>query len=149
MGSDDPINHAPSNGDLFSQLSNIYLFREVDKQLLRSFMPKLTEISIAPNEYIFHRGDESDGLYLITSGSLSLLANREDGSHDVVSEKSTDGVIGEVGLFTGEPRAHTALSKTAVNLVCIPKAAFQSLVSNNPAVHKQIGMAIQLSLIHI
>ena len=146
MGSDDPINHAPSNGDLFSQLSKIYLFREVDKQLLRSFMPKLTEISIAPNEYIFHRGDESDGLYLITSGSLSLLANREDGSHDVVSEKSTDGVIGEVGLFTGEPRAHTALSKTAVNLVCIPKAAFQSLVSNNPAVHKQIGMAIQEEL---
>ncbi len=146
MGSDEQNDQVPSNVDLFSQLSRIYLFKEVDEQLLRCFAPELKECSVAANEYIFHQGDKSDGLYLITEGSLSLLVDRKDGSHDVVCEESVGGVIGEVGLFTGEPRIHAARAKTEVTLVCVPKEIFRSIVSRDPVAYKQIGKAIQEQL---
>jgi len=146
MGSDEQNDQVLRNGDLFSQLRRIYLFKEVDEQLLRCFVPDLKECSVVANDYIFHQGEKSDCFYLITEGSLSLLVDIKDGSHDVVCEESVGRVIGEVGLFTGEPRIHTARAKTDVSLVCVTEAVFRSIVSRDPVAHKQIGKAIQEQL---
>ncbi len=56
------------------------------------------------------QGEPGDSAYLCISGRLRVYVRGEDGSQRMVREMSRGEVIGEMSLYTGEPRSATVIA---------------------------------------
>lgn len=74
--------------------------------LLRYF----DEIRIAAGASLFHQGDPSDALYLVVAGRLRVTIDESDAGHRL-RLMSPGSFIGEMGLFTGEPRSAAVVAE--------------------------------------
>ena len=56
----------------------------------------------AAGEWIFHQGDRTDYFYVVVSGTVQIVNEREE---KVIQIKKADSIFGELGFITGKPRA--------------------------------------------
>ena len=71
-----------------------------------------------PNDHvIYHKGDESNELYILIRGHLKVLSHR-----DVLLESiSPIGIVGEIDVFTGRCRSTTVITTTESSAIVISK----------------------------
>jgi len=82
---------------------------------------------LKPGETIFKEGETAKELYVIRSGQVEIqLGNR------LLATLETNDIFGEMALIDSAPRSATAIAKTDVALVPIPKKDFLALVSRAP-----------------
>jgi CRP-like cAMP-binding protein len=85
-----------------------------------------------PGEVVIMQGREPEGVWLIRSGTLELIAYRD-------RRRVTVGVLGECdiagddSLLLGEPASVTLRALTAAQTVFLPAAAFRVAVDTSPA----------------
>ena len=75
-------------------------------------------------ETVYRCGDAADEMFLLVSGTLSVLT--PDGTE--LWEAKSGMSIGEMGLFTGEPRSADIVTKQAVTGFKIRKMEFDALL---------------------
>ena len=88
---------------------------------------------------IIHEGDVSSSLYYIIEGSLSVLAEGENGEEIILAQLNQGDFFGEAGLFefdTGDEGKRTArvIARTDSVIAEISYAQFKQIVSEDPAV---------------
>jgi NTE family protein len=88
-------------------------------------------------------GEPGDSMYLSVSGRLRAYVRQDDGSTRMVREMSRGQVIGEMSLFTGEPRSATVVAIRDSLLVRLDKADFDRLI----AASAQVGVALTRQII--
>lgn len=107
----------------------------------------LERVEIAQGEYLIHQGDDSNDLYLIDLGQLSIYLELENDNTLRLQTTGTRAVIGEIGMYLGttrtasiiadEPSVVYKLSKTTLAEMCenTPKlaAAFHEFVAHQLA----------------
>ena len=76
---------------------------------------------------VFKRGDETESLYVIVSGSVRVLA--EDG-HEIVRLEAGNS-FGEFSLLLGTPHQHDVYAVEECELMVVPKELFDELVGSN------------------
>ncbi|HAV12170.1 MAG TPA: cyclic nucleotide-binding protein [Opitutae bacterium] len=79
---------------------------------------------------IFEEQSIPDALYLILEGSVAFTKERPDASKQTVNVSHEGSFFGEVGVFTGEPRALGARADGAAVLGRIPKATVSKIVND-------------------
>ena len=89
--------------------------------LLRS---ELQWVEIAAGETLMAQGDPGDSMYLSISGRLRAYIRDEDGVEHMVREMARGQVIGEMALYTDEPRSATVVAIRDSVLVRLDKSAF-------------------------
>jgi NADH dehydrogenase len=80
-------------------------------------------------EVIFHEGDIGDYLYIITSGSVAVLKNR-NGVQEELAVLSKGEYFGEMALVNERTRSATIKCLEATNVLALKKSDFGLLVAN-------------------
>jgi signal transduction histidine kinase len=116
-------------------LRTVPLFERIPEADLDRLSGSLQTCRVSEGEVLFSEGDEGDRAYIITDGEIEILKETVD--RQVRIAVLTDGgVLGEMALLTGEKRNATAKALRETNLVSIPKATFDLVLSESaPATH--------------
>jgi CRP-like cAMP-binding protein len=118
-----------------------WLFRGIDPDDVGWLLRDGHDVCLEPGETIFNEGDEADGLYLITAGTVRLSTRGPNGEM-IIAMASADEVLGELGVLDGQTRSARA---TAVGVCCayfIPSEPFLDLIERSTP----IGMRLMALL---
>jgi len=90
----------------YKLLQSVPVFARLPVDVLRK-LAKQCELALVPaGTDLFRQGDRADALYVVRTGRLVV---QRDG--EVVDEVVASGVVGELGLLTGAPRAATVTAR--------------------------------------
>ena len=88
------------------------------------------ETRYLPGEIIFREGQPSDGLYLVTAGSVRVTAAGSRGEAMLAVIKANE-VLGEMGVLDGRPRSATASALSVCDIFFLPAEPFLDLVEKS------------------
>ena len=109
-------------------------------QTLAALAPLLQAHDYAPGATLFYEDDESDAAYFMASGAVEIFKSNQSGKKMPLVVLRDKGVLGEIGLLTGERRTATARALSAVRVLELPREGFEAaLLNDHPA-------ALRLSL---
>jgi NTE family protein len=118
-------------------------FGVLDAESLGLLREQLRWVQVAGGQSLMEQGEPGDSMYLSVSGRLRAYVQQDDGSQKVVREMGRGQVIGEMSLFTNEPRSATVVAIRDSVLVRLDKEQFDRLVASNP----QMTMALTRQII--
>jgi small-conductance mechanosensitive channel/CRP-like cAMP-binding protein len=106
----------------------------------------------APGETVIHAGETGDSMFVIWRGTAEVLAADAGGSLRQLAVLGRKEVIGEMALFTGEPRRADVRALEELELLEIRRPVMQRLLSANTALAEAFSKIIcarQLQLAHL
>ena len=83
--------------------------------------------SLAAGETLCRFGDRSDKMYILLSGELSVQS--EDGTQ--IAKIAPVAPVGEMGIFTDEPRSATVVATSASTLFVLGKYQLEGAMRQN------------------
>ena len=103
---------------------------------------------VARGEAVFRRGDAPDGLYVALRGQIGIWLPPDkqhagDRGHRLVSF-APGVIIGEMGLLENRPRSADALAEDDVDLLELPRAAFEHLSAERPDILGRIFVNLSI-----
>ena len=114
----------------------------VDDAALRTLREHLEWVELAAGQTLMAQGDPGDAMYLSVSGRLRAYVRDADGAERAVREMARGQVIGEMSLYTDEPRSATVVAIRDSLLVRLGRPAFQHLLESS--VQASIALTRQL-----
>lgn len=119
------------------------LFGELDEAAARLLRDHLRWVDVAGGQTLMAQGEPGDSMYISVSGRLRAYVEQDDGSQRMVREMSRGQVIGEMSLFTDDPRSATVVAIRDSVLVRLDKDAFDRLIHTSATV----GVALTRQII--
>ncbi len=132
----------PHQCDLLDRHLRAFL-GEIDPHVLGTLREHLQWVGIAAGETLITQGEPGDSMYVSISGRLRAFVAGEDGSQRPVGDMGRGEIIGEMSLYTGEPRLATVVAVRDSVLVRLDKTAFNTLLANSA----QVGIALTRQII--
>ena len=122
--------------------------RADELQLLASLM---VERRIGKGEAVFRRGEPGDAMYVSLQGQIGIWlppAAGESGTGRARRMVSyAPGVaFGEMGLLQGRPRSADAIAEDDALVLELPRAAYERIVTENPALLSKMLLNLGLLL---
>ena len=129
---------------ILETLSIIPLFRGLPKNQLQ----KIGAIAVARDfsraGMIFSEGDDGDGFYVVSSGSVKIYKVSLDGKEQILHIYGPGNPFGEVPVFSGQRFPANAQALVKSRLLFFPRDTFIDLISKNPSL--AINMLAMLSM---
>jgi len=104
----------------------IPLFKGLSRTQVHYIIMAGSLIEIDAGKTLFHKGEPSDSMYAIVSGTLDVLdpdgddeSDRERGGHKLINQLKTGDVLGEMGFLRSVPRSATVVATRPVELLKI------------------------------
>jgi len=110
-------------------LSN--LFGEMEESSLRQIFEGGKKTELDAGEYLFRQGDSENDLYVVLSGRLRAI-NEDKSGITILGDIAEGEPVGELALFTDEPRMAAVLAIRKSMVLKISKAEYHTVVSKNP-----------------
>ena len=114
MGDADQLGQASFLGLLPSRLQD---------ELLAAAQP----VRVSARDWLFHAGDAGDCLYLVVSGRIRVIAER-DGKTAVLNTLGPGAVLGELAILTGAERSASVQALRDTELLEIDGERFEELI---------------------
>jgi CRP-like cAMP-binding protein len=83
-------------------------------------------------QVLFHEGDPSNHVVLITAGEVKVSSAHEAGGETVLAIRRAGDLIGELSAIDDRPRSATATAITPVDAVVVPAPAFGAFLTQHP-----------------
>jgi NTE family protein len=128
----EPLSHPHRAALLVEQLRG--LFPDIGDATRDFLLQHLQWVEIAAGETLIRQGETGDSAYLTISGRLRVYVAGDNGTARVVRELSRGEVIGEMSLYTGEPRAATVVAVRDSVLVKLEQQHFEAMLLHHPQV---------------
>ncbi|MEY2896239.1 MAG: hypothetical protein RL669_508 [Pseudomonadota bacterium] len=110
------------------------LFGEFGPRLLQFARERAQWVSLPAGEVLMRQGEPGDAAYLAVSGRLRAYIADEAGRERMVREMGRGEIIGELSLYTGEPRSATVIAVRDTVLARLDQAQFQEILALDPRV---------------
>jgi serine/threonine protein kinase len=107
------------------------LFGAIPEEARCPVLNLMTPREVAKGERFIRQGDEGDNFYVIQGGSC-IVSVEKDGSFHPISRLKAGDVVGEMALFTGEPRSAHVDAETNLTLWSLARAQFDALCDDYP-----------------
>jgi len=118
-------------------LSNVRLFKGLNKTLLRKLLAELFEKEYNAGEIIFSEGDSGKALYIVMSGSVKIV--KKTGSDDkVLAPLGPGSYFGELALISETPRFASAVVEEKAVLLIMYKSYFDNLIKGNSRISSRV-----------
>ena len=109
-------------------------------------------LTYEPGEPLFIVGEAPRGVYGIARGALDISIPREDGQEIVVHRAQTGFWVGDLALFSSQPRLVTATAATDTVAAFLPKPRLSKLLEQYPELildfymlsHRNVATTLQL-----
>ncbi len=118
---------------LLSELLQL-AFGELDEAARTLLGEHLHWVEVAAGQTLMEQGEPGDSMVLSVSGRLRAYVRQDDGSQRMVREMGRGQVIGEMSLYTGEPRSATVVAIRDSVLARLDKPQFDALLQASPSV---------------
>ena len=103
------------------KISEHPFFNRVDTEQVDALVSAANIEHYPPDTIIFEQGSPSEGLDLVLEGEVAFCKLMDDEKSRVVGYSKAGTFFGEIGLFTGQPRALRAESRGKVVIANIPR----------------------------
>ena len=124
------------------------IFGVFDQSMLQMIMPEIEWLAIHSGEMLFHQGEQSDALYFLLSGRLRVFVIDENGRQKNLGKIMRGETVGEMAVFTGEPRtANVEVVRDGV-LVKMSKEIFEKTLNAYPLIAMNVSKLIINRLQH-
>jgi NTE family protein/lysophospholipid hydrolase len=120
------------------------LLGPLDETMIEDIEAHLEWVHLKRGDGLFRQGDTGDSLYLVISGRLQAVSVDRNGTERVLNEVARGESVGEMAMFTGEPRASTISAIRDSELVKFSKPAFERIIAQYP----QLNLHITRTLIN-
>jgi len=110
------------------------LFGELGPDTLAFLRQHVQWVEVAAGEVLMEQGAAGDSAYLSISGRLRVYMTGDDRVPRMVRELGRGEVIGEMSLYTGEPRSATVVAIRDSVLARLGKPYFEELLARHPQV---------------
>ena len=137
-----PNAHPDHHDALLTQHLRAYL-GDIEPAALALLRERLTWVEIAGGQTLMAQGEAGDSMYLSISGRLRAYVDDDEGVQRMVREMGRGQVIGEMSLYTDEPRSATIVAIRDSVLVRLAKEHFAELLANSP----QVSLALTRQII--
>lgn len=114
-------------------LRDVALFRELGTEELEALAHQVVHRDFGRNKLIFSQGDRGDGLYIVSSGHVSITRQNPNGDELILAMYLPGEYFGELALFDEEPRSASATSVDECSLYFLSRGAFRSFLGAHPA----------------
>ena len=104
---------------------------DIDDATMRLLRENLEWIEVAAGATLMSQGEPGDSMYLSISGRLRAYVIDVDGVEHMVREMGRGQIIGEMSLYTNEPRSATVVAIRDSVLVRLDKAKFSALLASS------------------
>ncbi len=125
---------------------------EIGEEQVRKYLQQLSPLArainlntvgrlrrnLSPGEVLFHQGDESDALYFVTLGRLSVW-RKENGVNTLIRYVERPGCVGELALLTEKKRTETVIAEDAAEVTGVLRAAFDEVYSESSEVRDYLA----------
>lgn len=114
-------------------VASCYLFRNLPDEKIRAIVDVSHEKKIPSGQWLFHKADKADHIYLVEEGAIELvLPVKSDIEVPVALIRPGNGCVGIGALL--EPYAYSlsARSKEASRLTAIDSKALRALLVSDP-----------------
>ena len=108
---------------LIEIIEKIPLFSGLNTQQIKKVIGICTKRELKKGEIVCNAGEESHEMFIILRGTLNITF--EDGK--VLSQVNPIGIVGEMGVFTGEKRSATIVAEIDSILLAIQKGLLSKL----------------------
>lgn len=106
----------------------------------------LEEQCLDDGEVLFRQGGEGETLYIIKSGSVSIVLENKDGSRSRLTTLNEGHIIGEIAFLMRSIHSATAEAEGAAELYLLHKHHFDAIVLEDPTLAFKIVQGINLVL---
>jgi SulP family sulfate permease len=132
--------------DLLASLSGIeresipaWLTREIgDAERVTTLLGYFETVRVTADTPLFRHGDPSDSLYIVESGRLRVSLNGSRREHRL-REMIPGSFVGEMGLFSREPRSADVIAETDSVLFRLSRAALDRMYATDPELANAFG----------
>lgn len=107
---------------------------EVDASLFEELSHHLEWLELAGGDVLMSEGEPGDSLYFVISGRLRAHVRLGDGTSHQIGEIVRGETVGEMALFTGEPRSATVAAIRDSVLVRLSRDVFENIIQRHPLV---------------
>ena len=108
-----------------------HMLSDVDAEALQLLRSHLQWVEVTAGATLMRQGDPGDAMYLSISGRLRVSVRGEDGVERMVREMGRGEIIGEMSLYTDEPRSATVVAIRDSVLVRLDKSEFAKLLASS------------------
>ena len=125
-------------------LAAVPIFADVDATLLTSLAERSRPLSLCAGEWLFHRGDPGEILFVVRAGRLEVVGG--DSEDTIVRELGRGAALGELALLTSSPRSTSVRAARDSDLIAIDQADFEQLLAEAPQLSLALNRALGLQL---
>ncbi|TGN13152.1 GNAT family N-acetyltransferase [Leptospira ilyithenensis] len=111
-------------------LSFLFNFTEQEASKLLSM---LDLIVYEPGAVVFKQNQESQGLFCVLEGAVSVLVQKEDGSYSTIAVLNQGEIFGELGFVAKTQRNATIVVRDKAKLLILTPNEFQKLELQSPS----------------
>ncbi len=129
-----------ANQELINIFNKVMPFiHEMDDAMQAEFSSYLETVILPSGNILFHQGDLGDSMYVITRGCLVVIITGPDGKEQRIDVLDPGASVGEVALFTGQPRSAMVKGIVDTELIRLSKAGYDRFSEKYPMMIKQLA----------
>jgi len=121
------------------------LFSVLPPEKRRELAAKFSPSFLRQGEIIVTEGEVGDQMYIIQTGEVQMVTERE-GEKIVLARLKAGDIFGEVSLLTGKPRTATAVAMSDVRLASIGREDIRGIVKAYPEILEIIKKYVKMRM---
>jgi SulP family sulfate permease len=94
----------------------------------------LESLHLAAGEYLIHQGEDSNDLYFVEAGQVTVLLNMPDGKQMRFRTAGAGTLMGEVSFYRGIPRTASVIADEATIVYKLTRSALETMQEHDPKI---------------
>lgn len=124
------------------------LFEGLGDKELDGFLASARSVVFPARKQIFAQGDDSNCLYILLTGRVKISTHSDAGKETVLAFMGENDVLGEMGVFDGEPRSAGATALHETRALQLFKSDVTAFLERHPTAAMQIIATLSKRLRH-
>jgi CRP-like cAMP-binding protein len=121
-------------------------FSELPPELRKQLAEVSSERVLSAGDLLVRQGDPTESLILLVEGTIQVNVDDENDNNHVLNTLSPPALIGEIGIFTGQPRTAHVVAIDAVRVLEIHVDQFLEIARQFPAINSLISQQVALRI---
>ncbi len=115
-------------------LRQVPLFKDLAPREMQILANTCREREYAANTTLLRQGETGVGLFVITSGTVSITQHQEGGEEREIARLGPSEVLGEMSLLDDLPRSATATAAEPTRALVLPVWDFRAALREAPEI---------------
>jgi cAMP-dependent protein kinase regulator len=111
-----------------------FLFSDLTPEEFVAVTDRLTPQEVPAGGFIIREGDAGDSIFIIVSGSVSIVRKDEKGREVTIADLPEGSFFGEFGYFSGQKRMASVKAETECVLLEFSRKSIDAVIGKHPHV---------------